>query len=212
MSSYEQLPEGLPIPVDDGAADHLIGSSVPTVGLTSSGGSEVRLDQISGRTVLFCYPMTGIPGQELPTGWDAIPGARGCTPQACSIRDTHGEFTALGAAVFGLSTQSAADQLEAVQRLHLPYPLISDSELALTRAWNLPTFSVDGRVMLRRITIFISDGIVDGLIYPVFPPDKSADDALAWLRDSPDTRTPSRHRPISPRRGRPHPIPPRIVH
>ncbi|MDQ3733544.1 MAG: peroxiredoxin [Actinomycetota bacterium] len=211
MTGYQQLPENLPAPVDDGSADRLTGSMAPPVELVGSDGGQIRLDQLSGRTVLFCYPRTGTPGQPIPTGWDSIPGARGCTPQACAIRDAYAEFKALGAAVFGLSTQAPADQVEAAHRLNLPYPLLSDLDLALTHAWQLPTFSVDGLTLIRRITIFLTDGLVDGLIYPVFPPDRSAEDALAWLRTRATPLLPGRHRPVPPRRGRPHPIPPRIV-
>lgn len=210
MTRYDHLPDDLPIPVDDGAADHLLGSHAPELGLLGTTGEVVGLDQISGRTVLFAYPMTGTPGQPPPDGWDAIPGARGCTPQACGIRDSHAEFAELGALVFGMSSQSAAQQLEAAQRLHLPYPLLSDSDLALARAWKLPTFSVDGLTLIRRITIFLMDGLVDGVIYPVFPPDKSAETALAWLRDRPAEASSTRPR-IFPRRGLPHPIPRPIV-
>lgn len=232
MTSYDHLPDDLPIPVDDGAAEHLIGSRAPAVGLTATTlthdagqdtarkplnsdaeirhGEIVRLDQISGRTVLFAYPRTGTPGQPSPTGWDAIPGARGCTPQACAIRDSYAEFSELGARVFGLSSQFPADQLEAAQRLALPYPLLSDSDLTLARAWQLPTFSVDGLTLIRRITIFVMNGVVDGVIYPVFPPDRSAAAALAWLRERKQPAVGSKRR-IVPRRGLPHPIPPRLV-
>lgn len=214
--SYDQLPDDLPVPVDDGGAEHLIGSAVPALALPATSGHNVALHELPGRTVLFGYPRTGTPGQALSTGWDAIPGARGCTPQACGIRDSHAEFGGLDARVFGLSTQSAADQLEASQRLQLPYLLLSDSDLAMTQAWELPTFSVDGRVLIRRITIFLMNGVVDGIIYPVFPPDRSAQNALAWLREhaaadsQPGLRAP-RLPPIPPRSGMPHPIPPRLV-
>ncbi len=216
MNGFDELPGDLPIPVDDGAAEHLIGSAVPPLPLPATSGHDVALHELPGRTVLFVYPRTGTPGDPLPAGWDAIPGARGCTPQACGIRDSHPEFVTLDARVFGLSTQSAADQLEASQRLHLPYALLSDSELAMTRAWELPSFSVDGLTLTRRITIFLLDGIVDGLIYPVFPPDRSARSALEWLHERGPTNSaqPQQVRrgvPIQPRRGLPHPIPPRLV-
>lgn len=198
--------------MDDGAAQQLIGSMVPAIELESTDGPDVVIQKVPGRTVLFGYPRTGTPGEPLPTDWDTIPGARGCTPQACAIRDSIDEFAALGAMVFGLSTQSPADQREAAQRLHLPYPLLSDADLALTQVWGLPTFSVDGHTLIRRITIFLTDGVVDGLIYPVFPPDRSAAEALSWLRDRP---TPWPALPPGPpiigRTGLPHPIPaPRV--
>lgn len=208
--SSAQLPDDLPVPVDDGAAAHLLGSRAPALRLTATNGPAVRIDQLRGRTVLFVYPRTASPGQPLPIGWDAIPGARGCTPQACAIRDSYPDFAALNVRVLGLSSQSAADQRETARRLHLPYPLLSDSDLALARAWDLPTFSVDGLTLIRRITIFMMHGVVDGLIYPVFPLDRSAEDALAWLRGRPGPFAVSRGR-IIPRRGLPHPIPPPLV-
>ncbi len=212
VTNFEQLPEDLPVPVDDGAAQQLIGSMVPAIERKSTDGPDVSIHEVAGRTVLFGYPRTGTPGEPLPTDWDAIPGARGCTPQACAIRDSIAEFTALGATVFGLSTQSPADQREAAQRLHLPYSLLSDADLALTQAWGLPTFSVDGLTLIRRITIFLTDAVVDGLIYPVFPPDRSAAQALAWLRDAPIRKpAPPPGPPIIGRGGLPHPIPaPRV--
>lgn len=212
VTNYEQLPENLPVPVDDGAAESLIGSMVPALARKSTDGSDISLHDVPGRAVLFGYPRTGTPGGPLPTGWDAIPGARGCTPQACAIRDSIAEFEALDAAVFGLSTQSPSYQYEVAQRLHLPYPLLSDADLALTNAWGLPTFSVDGLTLLRRITIFLADGVVDGVIYPVFPPDRSATQALAWLRDRPLPRVTSpQSAPVVTRTGLPHPIPaPRV--
>jgi len=212
VSSYDELPDDMPLPVDDGGAEHLNGSPVPLMRLPATTGQNVTLQELPGRTVLFGYPMTGTPGHALPTGWDSIPGARGCTPQACGIRDSHAEFVGLQARVFGLSTQSPAEQLEACHRLHLPYPLLSDSDLALTRAWQLPTFAVDGRTLIRRITIFLVNGIVDGVLYPVFPPDRSAESALAWLRehdmgDLAREQAAQRLPPIPQRRGMPHPIP-----
>ncbi|MGI8652387.1 MAG: peroxiredoxin [Geodermatophilaceae bacterium] len=212
MTSFDRLPEGLPVPVDDGAADHLLGSSAPEVGLASTTGAVLRLDRVPGRTVLFGYPRTGTPGQPPPDGWDAIPGARGCTPQACGYRDSYADFAELSAQVLGISSQSAAEQHEAAQAAQAAqaYPLLSDSDAAMIRAWKLPTFTVDGCILLRRITIFLLDGVVDGVIYPVFPPDRSAEAALAWLRDRAATSTPTNPRFV-PRRGLPHPIPPRLV-
>ena len=144
----------------------------------------MRLDELEGRTVVFAFPRTGRPGEESLGGtdaWDAIPGARGCTPQACSFRDEHARFAGLGARVLGLSTQDTAYQREAVERLHLPYPLLSDEGLELANALTLPTFEVEGVTLLKRLTLFLRDGRVEDVIYPVFPPDRSAAEALARL-------------------------------
>jgi peroxiredoxin len=178
------LPDDLPVPGDDGAARHLPGSPVPPVELAATDGSRVRLDQVGGRSVVFAYPRTGRPGETSLGGdaaWDAIPGARGCTPQACGIRDSISRFGALDVGVFGLSTQSVADQVEVVERLHLPYPLLSDERLALARAFALPTFEVEGVTLLKRLTLFLSDGVVEDVQYPVFPPDGAAAEALNRL-------------------------------
>jgi peroxiredoxin len=174
------LPDDLPVPEDDGAADHLPGSRVPRVSVPATDGSEVTLAELSGRTVVFAYPRTGRPGEQSLGGdeaWDAIPGARGCTPQACAIRDSHDRFEELGVRVFGLSTQSADDQREAAGRLHLPYPLLSDPGALL----GLPTFEVEGVTLYKRLTLIVRDGVVENAIYPVFPSTEAADQALAAL-------------------------------
>jgi peroxiredoxin len=179
------LPADLPVPEDDGAARHLPGMRVPAVALQATDGAEVRLDAVPGRSVVFAYPRTGRPGEQSLGGdavWDAIPGARGCTPQACAFRDEHSRFEALGVRVFGLSTQTPADQAEAAERLHLPYPLLSDARLELARALELPTFEVEGVTLLRRHTLFLRDGVIEQVQYPVFPPDGAAEAALAALR------------------------------
>lgn len=176
----------LPVPVDDGAAHHLSGLRAADVALPSTAGGTVSLARMPGRTVLFVYPMTGTPGVALPDGWDEIPGARGCTPHACAFRDLHAELTQAGAsAVFGLSTQTLAEQQATVERLHLPFPLLSDADLALARAMDLPQMEVAGKPMIKRMALILDDGIVRHVFYPVFPPDRNAGDVLAWLTAHP---------------------------
>ena len=176
------LPDDLPAPQDDGAARHLAGRRMPNVALPATDGAKVDLSALPGRTVVYAYPRTGRPGQALPEGWDAIPGARGCTPQSCGFRDHHAELTRLGVAhLFGLSTQDTAYQREAAERLHLPFAILSDAGLRLTHALALPTFETGGMVLLRRLTMVIDDGTISHVFYPVFPPDRSAAEVIAWL-------------------------------
>jgi len=173
----------LPRPVDDGAASHLPGAALPDIALPATAGPDVSLARLTGRTILYAYPMTGKPGVALPDGWDGIPGARGCTPQACAFRDHHAELQGAGAQhVFGMSTQDTAYQLEAAERLHLPFPLLSDAALRLTTALRLPVMVVDGAMLLKRMALIIEDGIIGHVFYPVFPPDRNAADVLQWLR------------------------------
>ena len=176
------LPDDLPVPEDDGAADHLLGAAVPAIELEATIGETVRLDQLRGTTVLFCYPRTGRHGDELPPGWNAIPGARGCTPEACGFRDAHAQFAELGARVVALSTQSPDYQREMTERLHLPFPVLSDERLELTHALGLPTFETSGMTLLKRLTLVIEDGRIAQVFYPVFPPDSHAADVLSALR------------------------------
>jgi peroxiredoxin len=177
------LPDGLPIPQDDGAARHLTGLKLPAVALRATDGTEVDLSKLSGRTVVYIYPRTGVPGQPSPDGWDAIPGARGCTPQSCSFRDHFAALKELGVArIFGLSTQDTDYQHEAVERLHLPFPVLSDEGLRLARAINLPTFDIAGMTLLKRMALVIDDGTISKVFYPVFPPDKNAEDVIGWLK------------------------------
>jgi len=179
------LPADLPVPVDDGAAAHLTGTRLPDIALPATSGDRVRLASLAGRTIVYAYPRTGRPGVELVQGWDLIPGARGCTPQSCGFRDHFAELRALGAShVFGLSTQDTAYQSEMAERLHLPFPVLSDEALALTEALRLPTFTVEGEVLLKRLTLVIDDGRITKVFYPVFPPDRSAAEVAAWMRDS----------------------------
>lgn len=177
------LPDNIPIPVDDGATRHLPGMRLPDIALASTDGTMVSLAWLPGRTVVYIYPRTGRPGQALPTGWDAIPGARGCTPQSCAFRDHFAELIALGVThLYGLSTQDTAYQREAADRLHLPFPLLSDAELKFAKALNLPTFEVDGMTLIKRMALVIDHGTITHVFYPVFPPDKNAEEVIAWLQ------------------------------
>ena len=179
------LPAGLPIPEDDGAARHLAGMRLPSVTLRATDGTQVDLARLAARTVVYIYPRTGRPGVALPDGWDAIPGARGCTPQSCSFRDHFAELKSLGVShLFGLSTQDTDYQREAVDRLHLPFAILSDAGLHLTRALSLPTFEVAGMTLLKRMVLIVDDGVIEKAFYPVFPPDESAAAVVAWLRAS----------------------------
>lgn len=179
-----ELPKDLPVPVDDGACDHLRGMKLPSVSLMSTAGRTVDLSALSGRTVVYCYPRTGRPDQEPPNGWNEIPGARGCTPQSCAFRDHYRQLEALGARVFGLSTQGGDYQHEAVERLHLPFELLSDARLAFARALRLPTFEVESMTLIKRLTLIIRDGYIETVFYPVFPPDRNAEEVINWLSEN----------------------------
>lgn len=185
--TYRYVPEDLPVPVDDGAAGHLPGTRMPALGLPSTAGDTVSLDALGGgRTVLYVYPLTGRPDTDLPEGWAAIPGARGCTPEACGFRDHHDDLLAAGAArVFGLSGQDTAYQREVVQRLRLPFQMLADPGLSLAGVLGLPTFPVGGMKLYKRLTLIISDGEIEHVFYPVFPPGEHAQEVLSWL----DTRS-----------------------
>jgi len=186
VQSYTTYPEGLPIPEDDGAAAHLAGFALPSVPLPSTDGGMVDVAKLKGQTVLYCYPKTGVPGQALPDGWDAIPGARGCTPEACAFRDHFAELKTAGADhVFGLSTQDTAYQQELQARLHLPFPVLSDAKLEFTRALQLPTFEAWGDTLIKRITLIVRDARIVHVFYPIFPPDGHAAEVLVWLRAHP---------------------------
>ena len=180
------LPADIPAPLDDGGARHLQGARLPSVPLAATDGSRVDLSKLAGRTVLYIYPRTGVPGQSPPDGWDQIPGARGCTPQSCSFRDHFAELKRLGVAqLFGLSTQTTDYQREAVERLHLPFAILSDAELRLTRALDLPTFVFNGMTLMKRMAWVIDTGTITKVFYPVFPPDKNATEVMAWLQGAP---------------------------
>ena len=179
------LPENLPIPIDDRACDHLQGMRLPVQPLLSTAGDHVDLAALSGRTVVYCYPRTGEPDVDVPPGWNEIPGARGCTPQSCAYRDHYQELQALGAGVYGLSTQTTEYQREAVARLHLPFALLSDADLRLTSALRLPTFDFAGMTLIRRLTMIIRDGQIETVFYPVFPSDQDAPRVVVWLTAHP---------------------------
>ena len=177
------LPPNIPVPEDDGATRHLTRIKLPDLALPATSGGPVNLSKFKGRTVVYIYPRTGVPGQALPTGWDAIPGARGCTPQTCAFRDLFAELKAAGAAnVFGLSTQDNAYQTEMASRLHLPFPVLSDEKLQLTQALNLPTMEVAGLTLIKRLTLIIDAARITHVFYPVFPPDKNAEEVITWLQ------------------------------
>ena len=183
-TDFFPLPKDLPVPIDDGAAAHLVGLELPNVSLVSTNGANINIRELKGRWVIYVYPMTGRPGVPLPDGWDGIPGARGCTPQSCSFRDHYAELKALHTGVFGLSSQSSEYQREARDRLHLPFELLSDSGLQLKDALRLPTFTVAGMELYKRLTLVTRDGHIEKVFYPVFPPDQNADQVLTWLREN----------------------------
>ncbi len=173
----------IPAPVDDGAAAHLEGMDLPAVALASTAGGMVDLSALAGLTVVYVYPKTGRPGSDMPAGWDDIPGARGCTPQSCAFRDHFADLTGLGVDhLFGLSTQDTAYQAEAAERLHLPFPLLSDAGLKLATALRLPTFEAWGETLIRRMALVIRDGRIVKVFYPVFPPDANAGQVVDWLK------------------------------
>jgi peroxiredoxin len=179
------LPPGIPVPQDDGATRHLAGTRLPDVALPATDGVPVNLSRLSGRTVVYVYPRTGVPGVDPPEGWDQIPGARGCTPQSCGFRDHFDELVRLGVAhLYGLSTQDTAYQREAAARLHLPFALLSDEKLMLAQALKLPTFSVAGMTLLKRMALVLDNGVITKAFYPVFPPDKNAAEIITWLQAS----------------------------
>jgi peroxiredoxin len=181
-----ELPKDLPVPKDDGACRHLVGMRMPSIALKSTGGGSVDIASVEApRVIIFAYPRTGEPGKPVPEGWDAIPGARGCTPETCGFRDHHDEFVALKGKVFGLSTQTTEYQKEMVDRLHVPFDVLSDQDLSLTRALRLPTFEFAGMTLIKRLTLVVRNGAVEHVFYPVFPPDRHAEEVLGWLRNAP---------------------------
>lgn len=182
-ADFSQLPADLPVPQDDGAADHLAGMALPEIRLPSTLGGPIDLAKVTeGILVAYVYPRTGKPGEPLPAGWDDIPGARGCTPQSCAYRDSLAEFSSLGATVVGISAQSPEEQAEFVEREHIPFALLSDSGLGLAEALRLPTFEAGGMTLYKRLALVAETGKITKVFYPVFPPDRNAAEVLTWLR------------------------------
>lgn len=181
MTNLSELPSNLPAPLDDGACNHLIGKPLPDIFLDSTQNTPINLSAIKGWVAIYCYPITGKPNVPLPDGWDEIPGARGCTPQSCGYRDNYAALTRLKTQIFGLSTQATIYQQEAADRLHLPYALLSDEKLDFAYTMQLPTFQVDNMQLIKRLTLIAYDGVIRHCIYPVFPPDKNAEDVIDWL-------------------------------
>ncbi len=176
------LPKNLPVPIDDGACDHLPGMALPSIILSATNGSHVDLSKLAGRTVVFIYPRTGLPDIDPSAGWDEIAGMRGCTPQACGYRDSYNAFCELRVTLYGLSTQSTEYQREMAKRLHLPFPILSDDSRRFATALRLPTVTIAGMTVIKRITLVIDSGVIRKVFYPVFPPDKNAEKVLNWLR------------------------------
>lgn len=188
MTDHSILPNSLPEPEDDGAADHLPGATLPGLILPATDGTPIDFADLGqGRTIVYIYPLTGVPGADLPQGWDAIPGARGCTSEACDFRDHHAELQAAGATrVYGLSGQSTEYQTEVVERLHLPFAMLSDERMQLADTLGLPTFAAAGHPRLySRLTLVIADGRIEHVFYPIFPPNAHAQQVLGWLRANP---------------------------
>ncbi|WP_438979708.1 peroxiredoxin [Polynucleobacter sp.] len=185
MTNLNQLPTDLPIPQDDGAADHLVGMHLPAISLATTTASRFNLGESTGRLVIYCYPMTGQPNVALPEGWDQIPGARGCTPQSCSFRDHYQELRALGAEVVGLSVQSTEYQQEMADRLHLPFPVLSDVDYRLQQALRLPTFFAAGMTLLKRVTLIANNGVIEAVHYPIFPSDSDPAWVMSYLKNNP---------------------------
>lgn len=177
------LPANLPVPEDDGAADHLAGLPAPHLTLPSTSGEDIALDELGpGRAIVYVYPLTGHPDVDLPEGWDSIPGARGCTTEACDFRDHHELLVDAGASqVLGLSSQDRDYQRELVDRLRLPFAMLSDPELRLVEALGLPTFEAGGLTLFKRLTLVIRNGVIEHAFYPIFPPNEHAQEVLGWL-------------------------------
>ena len=182
MTNVYEIPSNLPIPTDDGSTDHLKGLRLPNVSLAATNGTTINLGEIKGKLVIYCYPMTGQPNVTLPDGWDQIPGARGCKPQSCSFRDHYKELQTLGAEVLGLSVQTTEYQKEMVDRLHLPFPVVSDSDYRFQKALSMPTFVASGMTLLKRVTLIVSNGVIQAVHYPIFPSDSDPIWVIDYLK------------------------------
>lgn len=182
MTNVNELPANLPVPLDDGSTNHLKGMKLPKVSLQATTGKRIDLADIKGRLVIYCYPMTGQPNVALPDGWDQIPGARGCTPQSCSFRDHYQELKALGAEIIGLSVQTTEYQKEMADRLHLPFPVVSDLEYQFQKALSMPTFVTAGMTLLKRVTLIANHGVIEAVHYPIFPSDSDAAWVVSYLK------------------------------
>ena len=183
QTPLDQLPPNLPVPQDDGGCRHLVGMRLPDLELASTRNRRVNLSKVTARRgVVYAYPMTGRPGVTLPAGWDDIPGARGCTLETCGFRDHHADLAKLQTEVFGVSVQTTEYQQEMVERLKVPFEVLSDAEMGLVRALKLPTFTAGGMTLIKRLTIVASGGRIEHVFYPVFPPDKHAEEVIAWLK------------------------------
>lgn len=186
QTPLDQLPPNLPVPQDDGGCRHLVGMRLPDLALPSTRNRRVNLSKVSARRlVVYAYPMTGRPGVTLPAGWDDIPGARGCTLETCGFRDHHADLGKLQTEVYGVSVQTTEYQQEMVERLKVPFEVLSDAEMALVRALTLPTFTAGGMTLIKRLTIVASGGRIEHVFYPVFPPDRHAEEVIAWLKSHP---------------------------
>ena len=170
-----------PLPPD--AADHLLGRAWPDIPLPATDGAAWSLAGLDTPAVVFAYPRTAEPGAPpLTSDWDHIPGAAGCTAEACGFRDHHSDFVGLRTRVFGLSMQDTEYQREMSKRLGLTYPVLSDAAMELTRALQLPTFEAAGHTMLRRLTVFVERGQITHIWYPIPEPTTHAHDVSAWVR------------------------------
>lgn len=182
MKDLSKLPDNLPVPLDDGACDHLLDMPFPAVSIASTAGEIIDLGQRAGTTVFYFFPMLGNPDALPLDDWNDIPGARGCTPQSCAFRDHHADIVKCGATVFGVSAQPLSEQMEAKSRLHLPFDLLHDGDFTLAHALNLPTFHYQNKKLIKRLTLIVVDGVIRKVFYPVFPPQRNAQDVLAWLQ------------------------------